>query len=349
MLQKTFIRNVRADGLLELFLVSAITGLLAVRFYLYTNGYPQIGGDLHIAHMLWGGALMLAALISSFSFIGYRSLRLSAFVGGIGFGIFIDELGKFITKDNNYFYQPTVGIIYAIFIVLFILFRFIAERNNTLTSREYVINAIVQLEEAALHDMDTTEKQKVQSLLRHADKNDPVTKALQRLMADVVIRDTQPTLIRKVGDKISDYYRHFITNKHAATTVRWFFGLQSFILVAGMLLNSYSAIQQFISAGFGQLDVSLLFLMAQAVSIAVSIGFIIWGMFELRTSRLRAYGQFHRATLNALFLTEFFAFYRLQFRALPGFIFNLVILGIIVFLTQQERKVQRQAIHKATI
>ncbi len=349
MFKKTFIRNVRADGLLELFLVSAVTSLLAVRFYLYVSGYPQIGGDLHIAHMLWGGALMLTALIFNFSFIGYRILRLSALVGGVGFGIFIDELGKLITKDNNYFYQPTIGLIYAIFIALFILFRFIAERNNTLTSREYVINAIVQLEEAALDDMDDTEKQKIQSLLKHADKNDLVTRALQRLITDVAVTTKRQTFIQKAGDKISDYYKHFIVNKHAAAIVRWFFGLQSFILVAGMLLNSYRTIQQFITAGFAQLDVSHFFLIAQAISIAVSIIFIIWGMFELRTSRLRAYGQFHRATLVALFLTEFFAFYRLQFRALPGFIFNLAILGVIVFLTHQERKVRRQMAQKAAI
>jgi hypothetical protein len=43
--------------------------------------------------------------------------RAAAIVGGVGF--FIDELGKFITEDNNYFYNPAAALIYLIFIGLF--------------------------------------------------------------------------------------------------------------------------------------------------------------------------------------------------------------------------------------
>ncbi|QQS18516.1 hypothetical protein IPL68_00120 [Candidatus Saccharibacteria bacterium] len=45
--------------------------------------------------------------------------RVVAFLGGVGFGVFIDEIGKLITRDNNYFYRPAIGIIYAIFVGLF--------------------------------------------------------------------------------------------------------------------------------------------------------------------------------------------------------------------------------------
>src|SRR5688572_1651815 len=94
-----FQRNYRANDQLELFLVSAVTSLLAVRAYLHLSGYPQIGsGGLHIAHMLWGGFLMAAAIAMALTYLGRRIERISAVVGGIGFGIFIDELGKFITR-----------------------------------------------------------------------------------------------------------------------------------------------------------------------------------------------------------------------------------------------------------
>ena len=134
MSRRLFYRNVYARDHLEIFLVSAITSLLLLRFYLKEAGYPQVGnGTLHIAHMLWGGLLMLIAIITSLSFLGVRAQRFTALVGGVGFGIFIDELGKFITRDNNYFFRPTIGLIYAIFAVLYLAINFLT-RNQKLSS-----------------------------------------------------------------------------------------------------------------------------------------------------------------------------------------------------------------------
>src|SRR5688572_15774950 len=83
-------RNARAGDLLELFFVSAVASLLLTRFYLYITGYPQIGGDsLHIAHMLPGGLLMMAAIVIVLATVGHRAQQLAAIGGGIGFGLFI--------------------------------------------------------------------------------------------------------------------------------------------------------------------------------------------------------------------------------------------------------------------
>ncbi len=110
-------RSIRARDLLEIFFVSAVFSLLLVRFFLFVTGYPQLGGDgLHIAHMLWGGLLMLISITLLLAFLGRRVQQLAAVLGGLGFGVFIDEIGKFITSDNNYFFRPTIGILYAIFV-----------------------------------------------------------------------------------------------------------------------------------------------------------------------------------------------------------------------------------------
>src|SRR3989338_10777420 len=121
--QKVFVRNAEAEKLLEIFLVSAITAFLGIRFYLNLTGYPAIGGGgFHIAHMLFGGIMMMLALVIMLTFLGRHAAILSAVLGGLGFGTFIDELGKFVTKDNNYFYQPAFSIIYIIFVLLYVVF-----------------------------------------------------------------------------------------------------------------------------------------------------------------------------------------------------------------------------------
>ena len=65
-----FLRNRRLNSLLELFLVASVSSILVIRFALAVSGYPQLGGrELHIAHLLWGGLLMLVAIVLLLAFL----------------------------------------------------------------------------------------------------------------------------------------------------------------------------------------------------------------------------------------------------------------------------------------
>jgi hypothetical protein len=77
---------------------------------------------------------MLVSVVLLLSYLSERVMWVSAMLSGIGFGLFIDELGKFITADNNYFFKPALAIIYLIFVVLLIIFRRIGQ--NQLNERE---------------------------------------------------------------------------------------------------------------------------------------------------------------------------------------------------------------------
>ena len=64
--------------------VCAVATVLFTRALLAATGYPQVGGSsLHIAHVLWGGLLLLAALISALAFISPAVLPVAAVVGGV--------------------------------------------------------------------------------------------------------------------------------------------------------------------------------------------------------------------------------------------------------------------------
>ena len=103
------IRNVDAGDLIEMMLVVAVVTIVIIRVSLELSGYPQLGGSgLHIAHVLYGGLMMIGALIIVFALLNISARWAAAFIGGVGFGFFIDEVGKFISNDVNYFFEPAV-------------------------------------------------------------------------------------------------------------------------------------------------------------------------------------------------------------------------------------------------
>ncbi len=138
------VRDTDTGDLLEILLVMSVVTILINRAFLAMTHYPKIAfGSLHIAHLLWGGLLMLVALVMLFRFWNPSIRRLAAFISGVGFGLFIDELGKFITEDNNYFFQPTIAILYIIFIALFLVFRHMINKFP-LTEREISVNRSIR-------------------------------------------------------------------------------------------------------------------------------------------------------------------------------------------------------------
>ena len=61
--QRHYTGDRAALGRFEAFLFSAIATVGLVRAFLIVTGYPKVGGHgLHVAHVLWGGLLMGAAI-----------------------------------------------------------------------------------------------------------------------------------------------------------------------------------------------------------------------------------------------------------------------------------------------
>jgi hypothetical protein len=134
-------RNFTGPGGSEAFIVITIATILITRLYLQLTGYPQVGGgDLHIAHSLYGGALMMLALLLGWLLLGGGARTSAVVLGGVGFGLMLDEVGKFVTKTNNYFYGPAAEIMYIVVVLVLVGTRLI-RTIRPLSAHEYLASA----------------------------------------------------------------------------------------------------------------------------------------------------------------------------------------------------------------
>jgi hypothetical protein len=336
------VRNIELDSLLEAFLVSAVAAVLSIRLFLHLTGYPQLGGKgLHIAHMLWGGLLMVIAIVILLAFLSHASRRLAAVAGGVGFGIFVDELGKFITSDNNYFYQPAVSLIYVLFVALYLSFRLL-ERSG-FSEQEYLVNSLELAKEAVLRGLD---RQQLQRALAYLDRSDPqseVTALLRRLYGELHALPPQPpSRLARLRTILRQAYLDAESSKRFPDVVIAAFlaeAVLSLVYVAFVggpaLLGSVGALGVGAMASNSGLHLhDVLSLLSSGVAVA----FVIWGATKMRRSRMAAYRAFRHSLLVSILVGQVFLFYAYQVGAVLLLFVNIVLLAALSHMIEQERK-----------
>jgi hypothetical protein len=340
-----FIRNLEAWAYVEIFLVAAVTTVLGVRLFLDLTGYPQLGvRGLHIAHMLWGGLLMLAALIILLSFLSKAAHRTAALIGGAGFGLFIDEIGKFVTRDHNYFFAPAPALIYAAFILTLLAVHGIRAARGY-SEQEYLMNALRQMEEVALHDLTEEERDRALWYLERSDPSHPLVAALRQLIERaVLVPPRPPSWFARSKRALATAYRRIsrLPGFTAGVVGLFLFQLGASLVYAIVLVFfvglGWESLQNM--RVFGAAAVRLEHLTfpdaAQLASSAAAGVFTLLGVMRIRRSRLAAFAMFERSALISIFLTQFFSFYKEQFSALAGLLLNVLILIAVRFVMEQE-------------
>jgi hypothetical protein len=212
------VRRQYAEQYLLITLLSFAASVGLTRLFLELTGYPQIAtSTLHIAHVLWGGLLLFGGALLPLILANRWALRLSALMTGLGIGLFIDEVGKFITQTNDYFYPAAAPIIYVFFLLTVLLFvRVRRSREENMRSRLYSV--LHDLEEVVDQDLSQEEFDRIHRRLEMVIAEDTgedrwhLADHLLRFMnsGEIQIRDNEPNIWARSWQRFQAFEREWV-------------------------------------------------------------------------------------------------------------------------------------------
>jgi hypothetical protein len=176
---------------LQLTVLSFAASVSLTRLILEITGYPQFGNNtLHIAHVLYGGVILYSASLLPLVYANRWVYTWTAILSGLGIGLFIDEVGKFITQTNDYFFPAAAPIIYSFFLLTVLLYqRF--KKNPQLDVRGSLYAVIEVLQEVLDHSLEPYELVEMKTRLNYIieEARNPYFKSLANELYDFVESD----------------------------------------------------------------------------------------------------------------------------------------------------------------
>lgn len=234
---------IRADATRYVLIMalSFATSVVVTRWYLELTGYPQLGNaTFHIAHALWGGLLQLVAALLIFIFINRWVRDVSAALAGVGVGLFIDEVGKFITQKNDYFFPLAAPIIYVVFLLTLLIYLAVKRRQVAVDDfRVDMYQVLSELEEVLEADLSVSERDLMIGRLHHISQQTtrPDLAALAHHISTflqskvVVVFPDKPSHLKRFLDSIKHLEDRFLSRQRTR-----------YLLIALFLLNVSSTL-----------------------------------------------------------------------------------------------------------
>jgi len=278
--------------------------------------------------MLWGGLLMMAALILMQSVLLRWARHAGAWIGGIGFGLFIDELGKFITRDNNYFYRPTFAILYLLFVMIYLVTHSWIH-NQGLAPQESLINAVDYLKEAVWRQLAPGEKARA-IRLASADAKHPLSGPVAALLAQTDEGGIRgPSFWERSRDGARQVYLKLIHWNGFATLLVLALGAAALIDIFEYRLRLPLLWTDPESLDFAE-RAGMISGFASALLVLVGV------LPAFAGRRLLAYRLFEKALLLSLFVNQVFVFVRIQALGIFNLFLVIFLLLSVRFLIQEE-------------
>ena len=276
--------------------VCAVSTVLLTRSFLALAGYPQVGGSkFHIAHVLYGGLLLLAACIVLLALLNPGARFVAAVLGGIGFGLFIDEVGKFVTKNVNYFYRPAIAIIYVCFVLLFGVIRWLSRRR--FSAAEALLIAAETLKQEAVGNLTAERRARVLALLTETGAQGALADGIRDLLDRAPVARRSPNLFARLVDRARIVWSQLTSHRLFRTLI--------FLLLAAGVAISGAELGWLLRNGVSGLAFSE---KAFAASTLAADALLAIGALRLKSSLLTALHWYEHAVLLEITVSQVFLY-----------------------------------------
>jgi hypothetical protein len=327
-------------------MLSFIATVVAVRTFLALTGYPQIGtGTLHIAHVLWGGLILYIAAVLPLIYLNPRLHILGAVLSGVGVGLFIDEVGKFITRQYDYFIPAAAPIIYIFFLLIVILLIMI-RRPKAVDGRSELVKTLEIVREQLYRPLEPAERAHVESDMSKVIETDPdgLHQDIAKKLLEIVRSDsrtapeTQPAWWRHTTDQLE--------GRLTEPRLRWLLGIGILFLSLLTLKNPVqvwleqvmpnSALVAFLNAHAGRqiapTEAPVLFNSRLVVEVLVGLLLLVSTVLLAGGKRRLAFDVAYLSLLVSLTVLDMLLFYFEQFSTIFIVLIQFVVLfGLIYY------------------
>ena len=326
---RSAVRRTNAEDYLLISLTSFAATVILTRAGLQLAGFPQIGNSvLHIAHALWGGLLLIAAALIPLALANPWAFKTSAYLSGIGIGLFIDEVGKFITQANDYFFPPALPIIYGFFLLIVLVYLYI-RRPQEIDPRKAMYNVLDGVKAALDGYLDTEEIGRLEEQLSVAQTSDQPEIASMANSIRAYLRDnslllpvSKPDTWERFAVKVETIGRSLGRRRHR--TLSYVVVILWIMLVVGYIVV--------LMQGNPNIDPQVIRLQGLLLGIqAVTGGLLLAGLVAwVLRDEIRGSGLVIAGLLLSLVALQLIYFLISQFSAISATLIQLAILQIVL-------------------
>jgi len=345
---RSLVKREGAARYLRITLICFGLSVIATRIFLQATGFPQIGGgtDTHIAHLLFGGLLLFIASLLPLLFANRWVFTVSAILSGTGVGLFIDEVGKFISASNDYFLPEAMPIIYAFFLLTLLLYLQI-KRPPPEDTRADLYRAFDSFQEVLDYDLETQELTALEARLKRVESQDKnpqlaalASSLLNYLKSDAKVIPEYQGFFERLTTRLTELEQRFLTNRMLKILLivsLLAFGIYSFfdLITAFLAFSSPSylinLVETLISQGRIESDASISwFLFRLVIQGVVGVLIILSSVFVAIGRERKAINFAYFGLLGSLTTVNLLVFYFDQFKAIYTTLGQLFILLLVV-------------------